>query len=230
MSMISPAILWVSTITIYSCLARIIPHWEIWYKAIMRVSGACLTLMFVVMSLNEGNLEWGRQTEPAKGWAIDLFLSYPIITVFVSVNMVATSITDGLLLIVNHAHLLIYMFTTEGPLRRRTIDDVICTCVIYAIIAGYEIFLWYPIIQQWSQDHCFLDGFIDLTTNLGIYASGMGAIIYILVVVRIYKIWLSCHRVIATCGVVISIVAFYNAAVGLALYAIGTEVATYYYS
>ena len=49
-----------------------------------------------------------------------------------------------------------------------------------------ESFLWIPIVYIWSQDHCFIDGLIDMSTPLGIYSTTMISIMYMVLVPNMY--------------------------------------------
>lgn len=101
--------------------------------------------------------------------------------------------------------------------------------ILYSVVTLIEMKLWIPLVHSWSIDHCFLDGFIDVSTAPGVYATGMVTIIYIIYVIRIWDRWFGYEYHIKFIGCAVVIILFYNLCFGITFYFIINDILSHSY-
>jgi hypothetical protein len=185
--------------------------------------GAVITLRFIYQLMF--TVDFWILTTPGEGWSIDAFFSLIITIVYFYVNYLSATqeliYFAPMLTACNLFPYCVIFLPAVKPMQRRNSWSYLVSSIFYVVVAGYEVYSWFPIEKKWDQDHCFLDEFIDIKTPIGFYSTVMIFLIYFMALIKIWITFMTGPNSFSGSriyGAVMSITLFYNLAAGLALY------------
>lgn len=156
-----------------------------------------------------------------RGWATDYFYSCIVISFFLFTathwNNTFVSYFKLLISFVFPMILLPPCFYFYDKKRQSTATDVrkylmMCVC---CLLYAYQMYLWLPDIIAWEKTHCELDGsFPFATQNTG--SKLIVASVTLMYLTLITYVWTEYNGMVSyVCGIIISVIGFYNLTSGL---------------